>query len=264
MPNYITNQLSFGTDKAAVAAFQRMAEEMRVEGEFLGTFDFNKLLPMPAELNITAGTKTERGLELYRQFIQESEATSLQGQALSESEREELASEHLEKWTKLQGQDPEMWSLGEKAYQNIQKYGSPTWYEWCNKNWGTKWNAGHCVQMGPDSDTMQFLTAWGGVPNLIKLLSAKYPDQKISYRWADEDIGTNVGERVFQGGEEIEANIPPAQSREAYELAAEIMGLNLADYDLYLTEDKSGYQYLPGGPKATKGHQKEKKDRSER
>lgn len=144
--------------------------------------------------------------------------------------------------------------MGNQAYENIQQYGSPTWYEWCNKNWGTKWNAYSCVELGKDDDTLEFFTAWSSVPTILEALSRKYPDQTISYCWADEDIGSNAGEAVYKNGEMIDANIPEPGSREAYELASDIMGIDLADFDLYLSADKSTYEYHedPSKTKRTK------------
>jgi hypothetical protein len=127
--------------------------------------------------------------------------------------------------------------LGEQAYSNVQRFGSPTWYEWCNHNWGTKWNAYGFPPLEKDSDTMEFFTAWDSVPKIITLLSKKYPEQTITYRWADEDIGHNVGEMMLKGGEVIDMNVPEGGSREAYEMAAEIMNTDLSDYNLCLTAD---------------------------
>ncbi len=56
MPNNITNQITFGSDSTALAAFQRMLHDMRMDGQPLGSIDFNKLLPMPKELDMEAGT----------------------------------------------------------------------------------------------------------------------------------------------------------------------------------------------------------------
>ncbi len=75
---------------------------------------------------------------------------------------------------------------------------------------------------------MRFLTAWSAVPELMRKLSEKYPEQRITYRWADEDIGYNVGEIVLKGGKIIEDRTPVPGSREAYEMAAEIMGVDIA------------------------------------
>lgn len=121
MPNNITNEISFGEGKNAKAAFRQMLEDMRAPDESLGSFDFNKLIPMPESLNIEAGTRTERGLKLYREFIQD---------------REYLPADFIEKWKKVAKEDPETWDLGKRAYCNIQDHGAPTWYEWCTKNWG--------------------------------------------------------------------------------------------------------------------------------
>ena len=93
---------------------------------------------------------------------------------------------------------------------------------------------------------MEFFTAWNSVPKVISLLSRKYPEQTITYRWADEDIGNNVCELTLKDGEVIDINIPENGSREAYEMAAEIMNVSLSDYDLHLTKDGSSYEYREG------------------
>ena len=74
-------------------------------------------------------------------------------------------------------------------------------------------------------------------------MSRKYPEQAITYRWADEDIGHNVGELTLKDGEVMDRNIPENGSREACEMAAEIMEVDLSDYDLHLTKDGSSYEY---------------------
>lgn len=94
-----------------------------------------------------------------------------------------------------------------------------------------------------DSDTLEFFTAWSSVPEIIKLLSEKFPDQRLTYRWADEDIGMNVGTQVYQNGEIVDHDIPVDGSREAYEMAADIRGVSLAEYDLHLSKDGSTYEY---------------------
>ena len=112
--------------------------------------------------------------------------------------------------------DLETWALGEQAYNNIQQFGCPTWYEWCNQNWGTKWNAYEPRPLGKDDSTMEFYTAWASIPKIVTLLSKKYPEQTITYRWADENIGHNVGEARLKNGEVIDLNIPENGSLEAY------------------------------------------------
>lgn len=243
MPNNITNQITFGSDSAALAAFQRMLHEMRMEGEPLGSFDFNKLLPMPKELNIEAGSRTDRGLKLVREYHHALEELERQKPALTPAEYVLSLRQCKGLYREKRIADPETWALGEQAYSNIQRLGCPTWYEWCNRNWGTKWNAYRSRPLREDSDTMVFFTAWASVPKIVSLLSKKYPEQTITYRWADEDIGYNVGELTLKGGEVIDINVPESGSREAYEMAAEIMDADLSNYNLYLTKDGSSYEY---------------------
>jgi len=263
MPNHITNQITFGTDSDSLAAFQKMLHDVKVDGAPLGSFDFNKLIPMPESLNIESGSRTDAGLRMYSDFVKESAAVAQATLHASEQTREKLVGKHLEKWHNKREKDPETWELGEKAYQNIQKYGCPTWYEWANQNWGTKWNAYQSHSLRDGDDTMCFLTAWSAVPNLIKKLSEKYPEQTITYRWADEEIGYNVGEIVLKGGDVIEDRTPVPGSREAYEMAADIMDTNLAAFHLYLNKDKTSYEYRDEPPVETRPQSAKKPKRKD-
>ena len=243
MPNNITNQITFGADSTALSAFQGMLHDMRMEGQPLGSFDFNKLLPMPKELDMEAGTRTDQGLKLVQEYHH----------ALADLEQRKLSmtpAEYAQSLSQCEGlyrerrlADPATWALGEQAYCNIRRFGCPTWHEWRSHNWGTKWNAYGFPILEKDSDTMEFFTAWDSVPKIITLLSKKYPEQTITYRWADENIGYNVGELTLKGGEVIDMNMPEGGSREAYEMAAEIMDVDLSDYNLCLTADGSSYEY---------------------
>lgn len=260
MPNNITNQITFGSDSAAQSAFQQMLRDMRAEGRPVGSLDFNKLLPMPKELDIEAGSKTRSGLKLVKEYYDTLVALETQNPSTTPADYAKKIQQCENMYRKKRAHDPEAWSLGEQACQNIQRYGCPTWYEWCIQNWGTKWNAYQCRPLQKDSDTMVFYTAWSSVPKIVALLSGKYPDQKVTYRWADEDIGYNVGELTMKGGEVIDTNVPENGSREAYEMAAEIMDVDLSDYDLHLTQDGTSYEYRePDAP--PKGTQKHKKER---
>ncbi len=258
MPNNITNQITFGSDSTALAAFQQMLHDMQTKRQPLGSIDFNKLLPMPKELDMEAGSRTDRGLKLVREYHHALADLEQQKPGLTPAEYTLSLRQCEGLYRKQRLADPVTWALGEQAYSNVQRFGSPTWYEWCNRNWGTKWNAYGFPPLEKDSDTMEFFTAWDSVPKIITLLSRKYPEQTITYRWADEDIGRNVGEMTLKGGEVIDINVPEGGSRAAYEMAAEIMGADLSDYDLRLTADGSSYEYRAPdeSPAADKGGQK--------
>lgn len=206
--NPVINQITFGADDASRAVFQYMLHEVRAEGQPLGSIDFNKLIPMPEDLAIRAGFQTDRGLKLYVSFVEESAAVAKATLFMPEAKCSSIVTEHLAKWDAVKKKDPETWDLGEKAFQNIKKYGYPTWVEWVGLNWGTKDNAFNCAALDSTSDTMVFQTMRTAVPKIAAALSQKSPGQKLIYSWADGDTGRHLGRMVFQGGKAIETDIP--------------------------------------------------------
>ena len=94
-----------------------------------------------------------------------------------------------------------------------------------------------------DFKTLCFHTAWDGVPKIIEKIAEKFPDADIIYSWADEDIGSNVGILVYEGGKETGSVLPENGSRQAFELAAQIMGLDLKEMGFVLSKDGSTYEF---------------------
>ena len=185
MPNIVTNFVTFGTDEKSRAAFRRMLDAVRKDGEELGSITFEKIIPMPERVR----TSMEPG----------------QGN----------------------GEHP------------------PLWYRWSCANWGSKWDAIDYGTLNPDAgdDTMVFSTAWSPVVPVITALSRMFPEQAVRYQWAEnENPGTNVGEMTLRNGEIVSERIPENFSREAFELSADILELDLADCGLYLSEDGSTYE----------------------
>ena len=174
MPNYVKNILSFDGDPAQV---DRLFSAIQGDN---GPVDFNKLIPMPSELEIESGSRTAAGFKKYMAFLA---VTSLH----TEMEPAYLAA-HPEI-------DREEWDLGKQAYQNIQKYGCPTWYEWRIQNWGTKWNASGAEVL---DGRLSFLTAWNAPKQILEKLSQMFPSITIHHVWADEDIGYNCGNRTYK------------------------------------------------------------------
>lgn len=63
MPNYVKNILSFDGDPAQV---DRLFSAIQGEN---GLMDFNKLIPMPSELEIESGSRTAAGFKKYMAFL---------------------------------------------------------------------------------------------------------------------------------------------------------------------------------------------------
>ena len=133
--------------------------------------------------------------------------------------------------------DKKTWKLGRSACRNIQQFGCATWYEWCNRHWGTKWNA---YDFTGETDPITFHTAWSSPWPVIRELSRQYPDIELTLSWADEDIGHNCGRYVYSGGNVTEEFIP-ADGRESYEFAAEVLREDLSDFGLVLNADETDY-----------------------
>ena len=77
-------------------------------------------------------------------------------------------------------------NLGRKEEEMCQKEGIPNWYDWNIANWGTKWNSSNCHNNGEE---YVFLTAWCGVPEIIRAMSDKFPTLTFEYRCEHENGG---------------------------------------------------------------------------
>lgn len=241
MPNHIRNILVFDADKEKI---QQILNDIKNDEEGIGSIDFNKLIPMPKSLNVECGSNTDKGLKLFLDMRKEALNTVDMIKYAQDSKDfiQALKSKVLfmKKYNSMSDEDKKLFELGGTVFENIQNYGVPTWYEWSIANWDTKWNAyGYSYDKGK---TLFFHTAWSAPDNIIKTLSEKYPDIHIGHMWADEDMGNNLGKRIYYGGEVILENIPEAFSKEAYDLAFKIWDRTPAEYGLML--DSSGTQYI--------------------
>ena len=217
MPNHVRNQITFGTKADARAAFQQMLREVRAEGQPLGSIDFNKLVPMPPELNMEADRRTDAGLKLYRKFLKSSALVSIATLHATSEEREAAVREPLERWDQ---EDPELWTLGEKAYQNIQKYDVPTQYEWVRLHWGCLANAEQCVPLDANAHTMEFHTFLCPVPKIAAALSQRFPTQTVAYSWSGGKPVQHLGRMVFQDGRAVSIDVPEDELALTYAMSS--------------------------------------------
>lgn len=191
--------------------------EQEFEAAYLQMPDFNNIKPMPDTLNITSGSLGEIAHQLLfgtkkeRFFPLSIEENQRRFKEMSEESQREAV------------------DLAIKYQQNLTKYGSTTWYDWAIKNWGTKWNSYDCEKV--NDTTYEFDTAWSGVPQLIEEIATQYPDIEITYKYSDEDTGSNCGHYIFFNGNTQEFPIENG-SKEAYELAFELRPDRKENYKL--------------------------------
>ena len=120
------------------------------------------------------------------------------------------------------------------------------WYGWRLKNWSTKWNAyGYNEDLPKTSpEEIVFYTAWNAPHAVMLALSGQYPKIEFTHEWADEDIGSNVGRRIYLNGAVTEEYLPPTGSVEAINYAAAIMDADPGDWGLVLNASGTGYVYM--------------------
>lgn len=259
MPNHVTNRITIHADGAQL---NEILEAVKYDEVGIGSIDFNKLIPMPESLNIESGSETDRAISLYLTAINpmqpdmgcgkvSMEELAALNQGLNRknclrSYSSNLTQGDIAKYTQYKPLD-EYLSLGKAAVENFINYGSATWYEWSIRNWGTKWNAyGYDdTDFHPKENVLEFKTAWDSVPEIMQVLSEKYPDVEFTYEYADEDIGSNAGRLVYFGGEITYEDIPRLHSKEAYEMAFDIWKCSPEDYDLVFSEDTGTYEFKP-------------------
>ncbi len=244
MPNHIENIITLKGNEKQI---REMLEAIQNDDLGLGTIDFNKIIPMPESLNIEAGSRTDRGLKLYKEFIEEclfdrkeTDILKISAETLAESEKAYLS--------KRKDIDSAEWELGKTAWNNIQNYGAPTWYEWSINNWGTKWNAYGYDENADYSgnENLWFQTAWSAPHPILQKLSEMYSDITFEHEWADEDLGANCGRKNYRNGECTEEYYPESQ-KEAIEFACRIWDYDPAEFDLMLNKAETGYINIENG-----------------
>ena len=68
IPNHVINSINIKGSDEDVLNLLLMIQHDDIG---IGSFDFNKIIPMPSSLNIEAGSRTDRGSKHYKAFISE-------------------------------------------------------------------------------------------------------------------------------------------------------------------------------------------------
>lgn len=203
MPNWVRNELTinFSNDAQKEAYF-------KIVGDPGYNLDFNKIIPMPKELEIEDGSRMSDGLkcvELYAdpnyplsdphipKMTQDEydaiinhqnnsmpvalglrkriSADDVNVRVLEVNAIRESIAVYEKDPAKADERWTEMLELGWQAARNILNYGSPSWYNWAITNWGTKWNvASDEGEIQPDG-SIYFDTAWSAPMPIINKLA---------------------------------------------------------------------------------------------
>ncbi len=257
MPNWVCNHLTIHGENAVEVMRSLLTENEESECGY--DLDFNKLIPMPEELNIVCGTITTNCAKLYvNAMLDDCDAyikyAGLFAKAferdfiLTESEQVQLMQDAL-RYTDypdkklLFSNKAEVYAYGKRALDNYEKYGAKDWYDWCCDNWGTKWNACHTQINDLEKADIYFDTAWSAVPYIIAKIAELHPECKIEYEYAEEDTGVNAGYIIFENGEITSDEHFKDFSKEAYET---YFGLWGREDEFKFNPQKGTYEYIDG------------------
>lgn len=192
-----------------------------------GRVDFNEVLPYPGKDSFDGiFVSAEKNAERFLNF------------ELSEHpliRRLELE-DRSKPFPVMVGEEKEQF---DEMVKNYQEFGYLHSMDFARKVWGTKWNAGD-ISVDENTGELCFSTAWSCPFNVFVAWSKKFPDEVISVKYADEDIGSNCGEFSLKNGELVSESIAPEWKQTTPEqrvywqkFACKVLGY---DYDEYMSE----------------------------
>ena len=100
-----------------------------------------------------------------------------------------------------------------------QPDGTVCWYQWNIARWGTKWNA---YDQEVTEGKLRFDTAWSHPYPVVEALSKKHPDTKFEVKYADEDLGCNLGHYMIIDGQMTEIEDYSSYDDKSKEFAARL------------------------------------------
>lgn len=218
MPNWVRNHLIIHGDNAVELLNSLLSESKKEKGKM--EFDFNKIKPMPDELNIQASRVAKNSARLFLNSMEEySEEqikyAKLYKQAykgdcfmLIDDEAKTLMKEAMachdfetEGNPLLFTSPNEVLNYGKRVLDNFAQYGAVDWYEWRLTNWGAKWNACYTEIPAEGTAEVYFDTANGHVTTLMQELSRQNPDCSFEYEYAEEQIAFMTGKFEIEKGQ---------------------------------------------------------------
>lgn len=177
-------------------------------------FDFNKLIPMPDSLNLTSGSIEDRAVASYYLSLDKKDRRSLED--LLDRKQVFFDGSYWNRYktqVKYYEDNPDKFkedndsfdgkisecdkkflnlsSLGKQYIENIKNYGCSQWYDWCSKNWGTKWNVMDEVSVDYDEIeeeySIVFNTAWCPPYGIIEEYSKLCNPDEFNWEYENED-----------------------------------------------------------------------------
>ncbi|MHB1454220.1 MAG: DUF3846 domain-containing protein [Saccharofermentanales bacterium] len=248
MPNHVTNIITFRN--IPQTRIDEILEEIQNDEYGIGSIDFNKIKPMPEHIfrgNLGTEQRKKYGDNNWYDWATDSRNWNTKWNAYDFALYGKARQDSLQDFEEGIRENPFVIDL----MKNFAEAGDVLSYEQAKETLQNEVDFGEVeYPQEYSANRIGFHTAWSAPHPVIEQLSRKYPEMQLYHRWADEDIGFNVGERTYENGKCLYENIPYGGTRESYELAAEIHNVELEDFGLKLSADESTYEFVDDEPEA--------------
>jgi len=137
------------------------------------------------------------------------------------------------------------------AKENLEKYGSESWYDWACANWGTKWDAGDVLltRFNPRIVELTFVTAWGPPGPVVEAIHEQFPKLSIRLSWREE--GGSRGSDRWKGDPNGIPTLEPGEKRKKYAEESRVLKLAHQIIDDQKARLRTAGQLLLGVQKLT-------------
>jgi hypothetical protein len=176
MPNWCHNTLRVEGSPEDLTRFKETVSSDEQQ------FDFNRIVPMPEDLDIPAEGAAEMAYEAFY-----GDPTEILAYSWVKARNIETVQELREHFAS----DPKAKQLADQYKANIDKHGHRHWYDWCCDKWGTKWNLDDETEVseGPDSLSYTFATAWCPPLGIFKAMTEMFPSLTFSGNYIEHGCG---------------------------------------------------------------------------
>jgi hypothetical protein len=184
MPNHVVNKVRI---KADGALLDEILEAVKLDDVGIGSVDFNKVIPMPPELDVEESSRSSKALVICRDMVERGLKVMITDKNDGVNievlgDRQEDINAFSVNYLNDIAEDNDLLSLGMRCLHNIAEHGVTSWYGWRVENWGTKWNSygyDDYYQYEQENGVISFDTAWDAARPVIKKMSEMYPDAKF-------------------------------------------------------------------------------------
>lgn len=179
MPNHVTNKV-----RASAHVLKSLINES-------GKIDFNTILPFRGQFawnGIDCAAEEAAQVITAQPLDDHPLIASLQQSNRSRVDALKLSDEGFEQFVQM--------------LRNKRSCGYFNTLDFARDAWGTKWNAYDQV-IDLEGGELSFDSAWSCPMPVLKELSKQHPEEEITVRYADEDLGCNCGTVRLRAGETV-------------------------------------------------------------